>query len=51
MDTLHYKKTDEIENLAIYGYDLSYTSIRHNWAPHYHRAMEILYMIEGKLPV
>ncbi len=51
MDTLHYRKTDEIENLAIYGYDLSYTSIRHNWLPHYHRAMEILYMIEGKVAV
>jgi len=51
MDMTHHKKTDDIENLKIYGYDLSYTSIRQSWPPHYHRALEIIYMIEGEVAV
>ena len=51
MDMTHHKKTDDIENLKIYGYDLSYTSIRESWPPHYHRALEIIYMIEGEVAV
>ena len=46
-----YKKTDDLENLAIFGYDVSYTYLNNNWAPHYHRAMEIIYIIEGTATV
>ena len=46
-----YKKTDDIENLSLFGYDISYTYLNNNWAPHYHRAVEIIYILEGTATV
>ena len=46
-----YKKTDDIENLSLFGYDVSYTYLNENWAPHYHRALELIYILEGTATV
>lgn len=46
-----YKITDDIENLSIFGYDVSYTYLNDNWAPHYHRALELIYILEGTATV
>lgn len=44
-------KTDENENLMMYGYDISFVSFDDNWAPHYHLATEIIYIHEGRILV
>ena len=46
-----YRRTDDIENLTIYGYDVSYALLNSNWSPHYHRALEIIYILEGRVVV
>lgn len=44
-----YNTTDESENMLTYGYDIAFLSAMESRPPHYHMAMEVIYITQGQI--